>query len=398
MIAAVMPTYARTDFAISHGEGSHVWTDTGRRLLDLGSGIAVSSLGHGHPKLVKAIADQAGKLMHCSNLYQITAQSNAADMLVANTFADTVFFTNSGAEALEGAFKMARRYHHAKGHPEKFRIIACEGSFHGRTLATISASGNPKYTDGFGPATDGFDQVPFGNLNAMRAAITPETGAILVEPVQGEGGIRPAPEGYLKGLREICDEFGLLLILDEVQCGNGRTGKLYAHEWAGITPDIMATAKGLGGGFPVGALLATEAAAEAMTAGTHGTTYGGNPLAMAACGVVLEEMLQDGFMAAVQKAAHLLGSKLEEIAARHPRIIEEVRGQGLMLGLKCAEVQNMDLVTALMEAGALTVPAGENVVRILPPLVLTEADVQETGEILEAACAALEETLNKGAA
>jgi len=398
MIAAVMPTYARTDFAISHGEGSHVWTDAGRRLLDLGSGIAVSSLGHAHPKLVKAISDQAGKLLHCSNLYQISAQTHAADTLVANSFADSVFFTNSGAEALECAFKMARRYHHANGHPEKYRIIACEGSFHGRTLATISASGNPKYTDGFGPKTEGFDQVPFGNLNAMRAAVTPETAAILVEPVQGEGGIRPAPEGYLKGLRDICDEFGLLLVLDEVQCGNGRTGKLYAHEWAGITPDIMATAKGLGGGFPVGACLATEAACAAMTAGTHGTTYGGNPLAMAACGVVLEELLSDGFLNDVQEVAHTLGSTLEEVAKRHPRVIEEVRGQGLMLGLKCSEALNMDLVKALMDAGALTVPAAENVVRILPPLVLTEADAIEAGDILEAACTTLEETMNKGAA
>ncbi|MAO55441.1 MAG: acetylornithine transaminase [Rhodospirillaceae bacterium] len=386
MISAVMPNYARTAFALIKGEGMYVWADDGRRFLDMGAGIAVNSLGHCHPKMVAALTEQAQTLWHVSNLYRVAGQEKVADQLVAHSFADTVFFNNSGAEAVEAAIKMARRYHFGEGQPEKFRIISCEGSFHGRSLADLAAGANEKHREGFGPMPEGFDHVPFDNLNAMRAAITDETAAILVEPVQGEGGIRTASAGFLKGVREICDEFGLIMILDEVQTGNGRTGKLFAHEWAGVTPDILATAKGLGGGFPVGAVLATEAAAKAMTPGSHGSTFGGTPLAMAAVGAMLDVVLAPGFLAQVDKMARVLWDKLGGVVAKYPQVLEDVRGQGLMVGMRCA-VENGLLVDKMIEHGVLTVPAGENVVRMLPPMIIEESHIDEAVAALDKSCA-----------
>lgn len=386
MISAVMPNYARTAFALIKGEGMYVWADDGRRFLDMGAGIAVNSLGHCHPKMVAALTEQAQTLWHVSNLYRVAGQEKVADQLVAHSFADTVFFNNSGAEAVEAAIKMARRYHFGEGHPEKFRIISCEGSFHGRSLTDLAAGANEKHREGFGPMPEGFDHVPFDNLNAMRAAITDETAAILVEPVQGEGGIRTASAGFLKGVREICDEFGLIMILDEVQTGNGRTGKLFAHEWADVTPDILATAKGLGGGFPVGAVLATEAAAKAMTPGSHGSTFGGTPLAMAAVGAMLDVVLAPGFLAQVDKMARVLWDKLGGVVAKYPQVLEDVRGQGLMVGMRCA-VENGLLVDKMIEHGVLTVPAGENVVRMLPPMIIEESHIDEAVAALDKSCA-----------
>ncbi len=378
MIDAVMPTYARADVAFERGEGAYLFDRDGNRYLDFTAGIAVDALGHCHPHLVEALTAQAEQLWHVSNLYEIPGQRRLAERLVANTFADSVFFNNSGAEALECSFKMARRYHHANGAPERFRVICCTGAFHGRTLATIAAGGQAKHLDGFGPVVDGFDHVAFGNLNEMRTAITSETAAILVEPVQGEGGIRPADPVYLKALREIADEFGLLLIFDEVQCGMGRSGKLFAHEWAGVAPDIMAVAKGLGGGFPVGACLATERAAAAMTAGTHGSTFGGNPLAMAAANAVLDVMLEDGFLQRVVDVAGYLRSRLEELKGRFPSIIADVRGLGLMTGMKCiGDGVNAELSKRLFARKLLTVLAGDNVVRLVPPLIIETRHVDE---------------------
>jgi len=383
---ALMPTYARADLAFERGEGAYLFGDDGRRYLDFGSGVAVNALGHAHPHLVKALQDQAGKLWHCSNLFQIPEGERLAARLCARSFAEVAFFCNSGAEAVEGAIKLARKHFHEQGAPERNRVITCSGAFHGRTLATISAAGNPKHLTGFGPATDGFDQVAFGNMNELRAAITDETAAILVEPVQGEGGVRPATLDYLRALRAVCDEFGLLLLFDEVQSGMGRTGKLYAYEWAGIAPDVMALAKGLGGGFPVGAVLATEAAAGGMTPGSHGSTFGGNPLAMAVGNAVLDVILGEGFLDRVDRIARLAWDRLSGLVARYPGVLTELRGAGLLLGLKCA-VPNGDLVARLREGGLLTVPAAENVVRLLPPLVIEEGHLDEALIILERTCA-----------
>ena len=386
MTDAVMPTYARIDLAFERGEGAYLITADGRRYLDFAAGIGVNALGHSHPHLVEALTEQAGKLWHCSNLYQIPEGSRLAARLAEASFADLVFFCNSGAEAVEGALKLARKYHHAKGHPERTRVITCSSAFHGRTLTTLSAAGNPKYLEGFGTPPADFDQVAFGNLNELRAAITPETAAILVEPIQGEGGIRPATLDFLKGLRTVCDEFGLLLIFDEIQCGMGRSGKLLAHEWAEISPDVAAIAKGLGGGFPVGAFMATAEAASGMTAGTHGSTFGGNPLAMAVGNAVLDVMLAPGFLEEVERVGAKLRAELEAVAAAYPGVLKGVRGSGLMLGLEC-EVTNTDLVARLREGGLLTVGAAENVVRILPPLIIGDAEVEEARRIVEAACA-----------
>ncbi|MBO6519175.1 MAG: aspartate aminotransferase family protein [Rhodospirillales bacterium] len=384
MIPAVMPTYARYDLAFDHGEGAYLWDTEGRRYLDFGAGIAVAAIGHCHPHLVDAIREQAGKLMHTSNLYHIPGQEALAERLVANTFADAVFFNNSGNEAVELGVKMMRRYHWANGHPERYRVITVSGAFHGRSLAMLSAGKQEKHLTGFGPEVDGFDQVAFDNLNELKAAIGPETAGILVEPVQGEGGIRPMSKEYLQSLRKIADEFGLLLMFDEVQSGVGRTGKLYAYEWAGIAPDILASAKGIGGGFPLGATLATEKVADAMTAGSHGSTYGGNPLAMAAGNAVLDVILAPGFLEGVQKIAGTFMAGLEDIASKHPSVFEIARGTGLMLGLKCADgVTNGDVVKKLMENGLLSVPAGDNVVRFVPPLVITADDVTEALSIIE---------------
>jgi len=391
MIPAVMPTYARYDIAFDHGEGAYLWDTEGRRYLDFGAGIAVASIGHCHPHLVDAIREQAGKLMHTSNLYHIPGQERLADRLVAHTFADAVFFNNSGNEAVEMGVKMMRKYHHANGHPERYRVITVKGAFHGRSLAMLSAGKQEKHLKGFGPEVDGFDQVAFDNLNELKAAIGPETAGILVEPVQGEGGIRPMSKEYLQSLRKIADEFGLLLMFDEVQCGVGRTGKLFAYEWSGIHPDILASAKGIGGGFPLGATMATEKVAEAMTAGSHGSTYGGNPLAMAAGNAVLDVVLAPGFLDGVQKTAEALKAGLEDIAKRHASLYEDARGTGLMLGLKCKDpVVNGDVVKKLMQHGLLSVPAGDNVVRFVPPLVITTDDVKEALSIIDAASADLE--------
>jgi len=382
VIPAVLPTYARADIAFDRGEGAWLYSTDGRKFLDFASGVAVTGLGHSHPHLVEALTEQAKKLWHCSNLFQIPGQQRLAERLVANTFADTVFFGNSGAEALECAIKMVRKYHSATGHPEKYRIIGFNGSFHGRTLATLAAAGNAKYLAGFGPAVDGFDHVAFNNLNELRAAITPQTGGILVEPVQGEGGVRPADPEFLRGLRQVADEFGLLLVFDEVQCGMGRTGKLFAYEWAGVAPDVMSIAKGIGGGFPLGACLATEKAAQGMTAGSHGSTFGGNPLAMAVGNAVMDVVLEPGFLEKVQRNAARLRERLEFVVKRHPHVYAEARGQGLLLGIKTA-VPNTDVVTRLQQDGLLTVSAGDNIVRLLPPLIIGKAEIDAAEVILD---------------
>lgn len=382
MIPAVMPTYARADIAFARGEGAYLFTADGRRYLDFAAGVAVNSLGHAHPHLVDALTTQAAKLWHVSNLYRIPDQERLAQRLVAASFADTVFFCNSGVEAWEGGVKLIRKYHSARGNPGRWRVITVTGSFHGRTLAAIAAAKNPKLVDGFGPMVDGFDQVAFGNLNELRAAITDETAAIHVEPIQGEGGIRPHELGYLSALRTICDEFGLLLYFDEVQSGFGRSGRMFAYEWTDITPDVMCTAKGIGSGFPFGALLATEAAAQGMTPGTHATTYGGNPLAMAVGNAVLDVMLEPGFLDRVHHTGTVLRAALEAIVSRYPSLYEQVRGLGLMQGLKCV-VPAGDVISALRAAGLLTVPAGDNVIRILPPLIIGQAEVDEAITIID---------------
>ena len=388
VITPILPTYARAPVAFEKGEGPYLFATDGRRFLDFGAGIAVNALGHAHPHLIAALSEQATKLWHTSNLYQVPGQQRLAERLVAATFADTVFFCNSGAEALECSIKMARKYHAHHGAPQRFRIITFEGAFHGRTLATIAAGGQKKYLDGFGPKVDGFDQVPFLDLDAVKCTIGRETAGILIEPIQGEGGIRPVPPEAMRALRELCDEHGLLLLLDEVQSGMGRTGKLFAHEWSGITPDIMAIAKALGGGFPVGACLATEKAAAGMTAGVHGTTFGGTPLAMAVANAVLDVVLEPTFLAHVNAVANYLKQQLAMIADKHGDVIEDVRGQGLMLGLKC-RIENTKLIDALRERGMLAIGAGDNVVRILPPLIIEEAHVREAVAILNDACASL---------
>ncbi|MCH9013137.1 MAG: aspartate aminotransferase family protein [Proteobacteria bacterium] len=386
MSDALMPTYARIPIAFERGEGAYLFTADGRRYLDFAAGIAVNALGHAHPHLVAALNAQAGKLWHVSNLYEIPESARLAERLAAHSFADRVFFCNSGAEAMEGVIKLARRYQHQAGNPERCRIITCEGAFHGRTMTTLSAARNPKHLDGFGPVAEGFDQVAFGNLNELRAAITPETGAVLVEPIQGEGGVRVASLDYLRGLRAVCDEFGLLLLFDEVQTGMGRSGKLFAYEWSGIAPDAMGLAKGLGGGFPVGAFLATEKAAAGMTAGLHGSTFGGNPLAMAVGNAVLDVLLEDGFLDRVDRLARRFRAGLEDLAARHPRVLDEVRGAGLLLGLHCV-APNSELVARLQDQGLLTVPAAENVVRLLPPLIAERSHIEAALAILERVCA-----------
>ncbi|HLO77059.1 MAG TPA: aspartate aminotransferase family protein [Magnetospirillum sp.] len=376
-----MPTYARADVAFERGEGAYLWSTDGRRFLDFGSGVAVTSLGHCHPHLVKALQEQAGKLWHTSNLYRVPGQEKVASKLVANTFADTVFFCNSGAEANECAIKMARKYHYEGGDKGRFEIICATGAFHGRTLATVAAGGQEKHMKGFDPAMPGFVHVPYGNLNALRAAIGPQTAAILVEPVQGEGGIFVGDPEYLKRLRTTADEFGLLLIFDEVQTGMGRTGALFAHQQVGIAPDIMPVAKGLGGGFPVGACLATAKAARGMTAGAHGSTFGGNPLAMAAAEAVLDVMLEPGFLAEVAHWGKVLRDRLADLPARFPSVIAEVRGVGMMLGLKC-RIPNTDLQAKLLANGLVTIGAGDNVVRLLPPLIIREREIGEALDIL----------------
>lgn len=392
MITPVLPTYARVNLEFERGEGCWLVTTDGRRYLDFTAGIAVNVLGHAHPYLVEALTAQAQKLWHTSNLFRISGGERLAQRLTEATFADTAFFTNSGAEALECAIKMARKYQYVSGAPQRNRIITFEGAFHGRTLATIAAGGNAKYLEGFGPEMPGFDQVPFGDLDAVKAAIGPETAAILLEPVQGEGGVRVPPPQFLAALRALCDEHGLLLVLDEVQSGVGRTGKLFAHEWAGITPDIMAVAKGIGGGFPMGVCLATEEAAKGMTLGTHGSTYGGNPLAMAVGNAVLDKVLLPEFLDHVRQMGLRFTQMLAQVKDRHPDVIAEVRGQGLLMGLR-AQVPAADLVVALREEGMLVPGAGDNVVRLLPPLVVSEDELSLAVEKIEAACQRIEQRL-----
>ncbi|WP_299739882.1 aspartate aminotransferase family protein [uncultured Roseobacter sp.] len=388
MIPTLLPTYARAPLSFEKGEGAWLIEADGRRFLDLGAGIAVNALGHAHPALVQALTDQAGALWHTSNLYQIPKQQELADKLTAHSFADTVFFTNSGTEACELAVKMARKYWYEKGAPEKTDIITFSGSFHGRSSAGIAAAGSEKMTKGFGPLLPGFVHLEFGDHDALTAAITETTGAILIEPVQGEGGIRPVPDQCLKGLRDLCDEHGLLLIFDEVQCGVARTGKLFAHEWSGITPDIMMIAKGIGGGFPIGAVLATEEAASGMTLGTHGSTYGGNPLGCAVGCAVLDHVTAPGFLDDVNRKAGLMRQKLEGLVASHPDVFETVRGSGLMLGIKC-KATNADVVQAGYDQLVLTIPAADNVIRLLPPLTIEDAEIAQAIDRLDAAATAL---------
>ena len=386
MIPSVLPTYNRAALTFVKGEGSWLIEEDGRRFLDLGAGIAVNALGHAHPALVKALTDQGQALWHTSNLYQIPQQQALADRLVENTFADTVFFTNSGTEACELAVKMARKHFFDAGQPERVEILTFEGAFHGRSAAGIAAAGSEKMTKGFGPLLPGFTSLPWNDHDAVAAAISDKTAAILIEPVQGEGGIRPLPDQCLKGLRDLCDEHGLLLIFDEVQCGMGRTGKLFAHEWAGVDPDIMMVAKGIGGGFPLGAVLATERAASGMGAGTHGSTYGGNPLACAVGCAVMDIVADPAFLAGVNRKAGLLRQKLEGLVADHPQVFEGVRGQGLMLGLRC-KAANTDVLSAGYAAGLITVPAADNVLRLLPPLTISEDEIAEAITRLDAAAA-----------
>jgi acetylornithine/N-succinyldiaminopimelate aminotransferase len=371
-----MGTYGRQDVVFERGEGSWLLATTGERYLDFAAGVAVNALGHAHPRLIAALTEQAHKVWHTSNLYRVAGQERLAERLCALTFADKVFFCNSGAEACEGAIKLARRYHHVSGNPQKKRIITFKGAFHGRTLATIAAGGNEKYLEGFGPDVPGFDVLPFGDHDALQNAIGPETGAIMVEPVQGEGGLRVVPTQCLIGLRELCDKHGLLLILDEVQSGVGRTGKLFAHEWAGIKPDVMAIAKGIGGGFPVGAFLATAEAAKGMVPGTHGSTFGGNPLAMAVANAVLDVILEPDFLPSVLQKALRFKQLLAALKDEHPDAIEEVRGQGLLTGVRVKPPAG-DVVKACLGEKLLTVSAGDNVVRLVPPLTVTEAELAE---------------------
>jgi acetylornithine/N-succinyldiaminopimelate aminotransferase len=390
MITPVLPSYSRAPLSFVKGEGAWLMEADGRRFLDFGAGIAVMALGHCHPVLVKALSDQAQMLWHTSNLYRVPGQEALAERLVEHTFADTMFFCNSGTEAGELAVKMARKYWYEHGQPERTTILTFEGAFHGRSLGMISAAGAEKLTKGFGPLLPGFEQVDFGDHDALRAAAArPDVGAIMIEPVQGESGIRSVPDQCLKGLRDLCDEHGLLLIVDEIQCGIGRTGKLFAHEWSGISPDIMMIAKGIGGGFPLGACLATEAAAFGMTPGTHGSTYGGNPLGCAVGIAVMDEITRDGFLDDVNRRAGLLRQKLEGLVDAHPTIFTGVRGAGFMLGLMC-KVTNLEVVDAGYDVNLLTVPGGDNVVRLLPSLIVTDAEIAEAVRRLDQAATALE--------
>ena len=388
MTSHLMPTFARVNLAFERGEGVWLTATNGERYLDFTSGVAVNALGHSHPHLVAALMEQAQKLWHVSNLYEIPEDVRAAQRLCDACFADVVFFCNSGAEAMEGAIKCARKYQSANGHPERYRIITFEGAFHGRTLATLAAGGQKKYLEGFGPVVEGFDQVPFGDLEAVKRAIGTETAAILIEPLMGEGGVRVVEPSFLRALRELCDQHGLMLVFDEVQSGMGRTGELFCHQRSGVTPDIMALAKALGGGFPVGAFLATSEAAKGMTPGTHGSTFGGNLLAMAAVNATLDIMLAPGFFDRVQQMGLLFKQRLAEIKDRHPGVIAEVRGEGLLVGLR-AVVPAGELVDALRAEKVIAVAAGDNVVRLLPPLIINEQEIAEGIARLDRACDAL---------
>jgi acetylornithine/N-succinyldiaminopimelate aminotransferase len=393
----LLPVFARADVAFERGEGAWLFGTDGERYLDFTSGVAVNALGHAHPHLVAALQEQATKLWHMSNLFKSPDGERLAARLCEQSFADMVFFCNSGAEAMECAIKVTRRYHAMKGHPERYRIITFEGAFHGRTLATLAATGAAKYLEGYGPPMDGFDQVPLGDVEAVKKAVGPNTAGILIEPLQGEGGVRAPDNAFFRALRQICDDNGLLLVFDEVQTGMGRTGELFAYKRVGVTPDVMSLAKALGGGFPIGACLATADAASGMTPGSHGSTFGGNPLAVAAANAVLDVMLKPGFFDHAQKMSLLLKQKLASVVDRHSDVLSEVRGEGLLLGVK-AVVPAGDLVNALRDQKLLTVGAGDNVVRFLPPLIVTEAELDEAVQRLERACVALSSQPKKEAA
>ncbi len=388
MSSHILPTYARVDLAFERGEGAWLYTASGERYLDFTSGVAVNALGHAHPKLIAALTEQAHKVWHVSNLYRVPGAERLADRLCAASFADLVFFCNSGTEAMEGAIKMARKYHAVSGRPERFRIITFEGAFHGRTLAALAATGNKKYLDGFGPPVEGFDQVPYNDLDAVKKAIGPATAAILIEPVMGEGGVRVVPHSFLRALRDLCDQHGLLLIFDEIQTGIGRSGELFAYQLSGVEPDIMTLAKALGGGFPIGAFLGTAEAAKGMTPGTHGSTFGGNPLAVAVANAVLDEVMADGFLDKVRKNALLLKQRLAELKDRHPSVIAEVRNEGLLMGLRL--VPPVGEMVDELRAEKMVVPAaGDNVVRLLPPLIIGEEEIAYAVNAIDRACARL---------
>ncbi|MFZ1952108.1 MAG: aspartate aminotransferase family protein [Pseudolabrys sp.] len=391
MSSHLLPTYARVDLAFERGEGAWLFTAEGERYLDFTAGVAVNALGHAHPQLVKALTEQAQKVWHVSNLYRIPEGEKLAGRLCAASFADTVFFQNSGAEALECAIKMARKYQSACGKPERYRIITFEGAFHGRTLATIAAAGNKKYLEGFGPPVEGFDNVPFNDLDAVKRANGPETAAILIEPIQGEGGVRVASSTFLRGLRQLCDQHGLLLVFDEVQTGIARTGEMFAYERYGVTPDVMALAKALGSGFPIGACLATTEASKGMTVGSHGSTFGGNPLAMAVANAVLDVVMADGFIERVRTNALLLKQRLAELKDRHASVIAEVRGEGLLIGLRMIP-QASEMIDELRAEKMITVAAGDNVVRLVPPLIIGEKEITEAIGCIDRACTRLAET------
>ena len=393
----LLPVFARVDLAFERGEGCWLYATNGERYLDFTSGVAVNALGHAHPHLVKALQEQATKLWHMSNLFKSPDGERLAARLCEQSFADYVFFCNSGAEAMEGVIKLVRHYQFSKGHPERYRIITFEGAFHGRTLATLAATGTAKYLEGFGPPVDGFDQIPHGDLEAVKKAIGPHTAGILIELVQGEGGVRSATPAFIRELRALCDEHGLLLAFDEVQTGMGRTGELFAYKRLGVTPDVMSLAKALGGGFPIGAVLASAEAASGMAPGSHGSTFGGNPLAVAAANAVLDVMLKPGFFDHVQKMSLLLKQKLASAVDRYPSILAEVRGEGLLIGVK-AVVPSADLVAALRDERLLTVGAGDNVVRFLAPLIVSEAEIEHSVQSLERACTALASKQEKAAA
>ncbi len=397
MTSHLLPVFARVDLGFTHGEGCWLISTNGERYLDFTSGVAVNALGHAHPHLVKALQEQATRLWHMSNLFKSPDGERLAARLCEHSFADFVFFCNSGAEAMEGVIKLVRHYHFSKGHPERYRIVTFEGAFHGRTLATLAATGTAKYLEGFGPPVDGFDQVPHGDLEAVKKAIGPHTAGILIELVQGEGGVRSAAPSFIKALRALCDEHGLLLAFDEVQTGMGRTGDLFAYQHVGVEPDVMSLAKALGGGFPIGAVLATAEAASGMAPGSHGSTFGGNPLAVAAANAVLDVMLEPGFFDHVRKMSLLLKQKLASVVDRYPTVLSEVRGEGLLIGVK-AVVPSGDLVTALREQKLLTVGAGDNVVRFLAPLIVSEAEIEQSVRSLERACTALAAHQQKAAA
>jgi len=392
-IPPVLPTYNRIDMMIDHGKGVYAYDQNGKEYLDFGSGIGVNSLGFCHPELVKALTAQAGKAWHTSNLYRIEGQERLAKRLTENSFADTIFFTNSGAEAVECALKMARKYHHENDAPERYRVITFEGCFHGRTLATIAASGQEKLCKGFGPIMDGFDHLPFyRDMAKVDDAITHETAAIMIEPVIGEGGIKPVSRDNMQILRDLCDKHGILLIFDEVQCGMGRTEKLFAYEHSNISPDILCCAKGIGGGFPLGACLATEKVGHAMTIGNHGSTFGGNPLAMAVGNKVLDIMLADGFFDHVEKISFELRKSLMTLRNEFPGVIELVRGVGLMLGLK-VKGETSVFIEKSLQHGLLVIGAGDNVVRLLPPLIIEQEHVDEALKKLAQICAEIEQEL-----